>query len=364
MHKHSSHTRGSSIDPPAGNGSTADGDLATGTTPPQGIASEPVVLRDDPAPVRAVRAWRRAGRAEGHRHELHPVRAVAAVAALVALIRFLPGAAAFIAILTVLVVLHEGGHYWVARKVGMRPTEFFVGFGPTLWARTTPGGVRYGVKAVPAGGYVKIPGMGPREEVEASLEPYTYRAASRPKRLAVILAGVAVNFAVAIVIFSGFAMVGPDSTANPVEAVQHGVGTTVEVATGTLDGLGKLVFGADDYAKSLAGGKVPENRMMSPIGGAQIADGLLQSDPSKLLLLTGIFSASLALLNLLPLLPLDGGHALIVVVEAAWARLRRRPTLRIDPNRFAPVAVAVLVLLLAVSASSMYLDILHPLTSN
>ena len=48
---------------------------------------EPVVLVDDPVPVRAVRAWRRAGRAEGHRHELHPLRALLAVGAVVALAR-------------------------------------------------------------------------------------------------------------------------------------------------------------------------------------------------------------------------------------------------------------------------------------
>lgn len=332
---------------------------SAGPVPEPQRSTGPVVLRDDPLPVRLTRRWRRAGRAEGRNQEWHATRAVGVALALTLLWMWQPGAVTFVGILTALVFVHELGHYLVARRVGMAPTDFFVGFGPTVWARTTASGLRYGVKLLPAGGFVKIPGMGPREEVEASREPFTYRAASRRNRLAVILAGVAVNFAVAVLLFAGFAMTQPG--VGPLQAVGTGLDQTTEVATGTFEGLGNLIVGADDYARSVASGDVPENRMMSPIGGAQLADGLLDAAPGRLLLLAGIFSASLALLNLLPLLPLDGGHAALVVVESALARIRRRPGLRLDPNRFTPVAVVVLVVLLSVSASAMYLDILHPL---
>lgn len=328
---------------------------AAGTPTPR----DPVVIEQDPAPVRLARCWRRAGAAEGRTHEWHPGRALLAGAGLAALWLWLPGAITFVAMLTVLVFLHELGHFVAARRVGMAPTDFFIGFGPTIWSRTSSRGLRYGLKALPAGGFVKIPGMGPREEVEASREPYTYRAASRKNRLVVILAGVAVNFALAVVLFAGFAVTQPG--VGPLEAVGTGVDQTVQVTTGTLEGLRNLVFGADEYARSVANGEVPENRMMSPIGGAQVADGLLEAAPDRLLLLAGIFSASLALLNLLPLLPLDGGHAALVVVESVMARIRRKPGLRLDPNRFTPVAVVVLVALLSLSASAMYLDVLHPL---
>ncbi len=162
-----------------------------------GALGAPVVLRDDPAPVRAVRWWRRAGRAEGTRREWHLTRAASLAICIGLLWQWAPGFLTFVGILSALVFVHELGHYVVARRVGMRPTEFFIGFGPTIWSSTSSNGLRYGVKALPAGGYVKIPGMGPREEVEASREPYTYRSASRRKRLAVILAGVTVNFALA-----------------------------------------------------------------------------------------------------------------------------------------------------------------------
>lgn len=305
--------------------------------------------------------WRRSARAEGRSSEWHPVRAALLVAAVGALVWRLPGAAVFLGILVVLILTHELGHLVVARRCGMHPTEYFLGFGPTVWCRTSAGGLRYGVKAVVLGGYVKVPGMGPSEEVEASLEPFTYRSATRPRRMAVILAGVAVNLLTALVLFWGYAMWSPDIDVGPVRAATGSVSLTYEVAHDTVTGLGDLLTGAVGYTKSVAGGEVPEERMVSAVGGAQLTDGLLGEHPSRLLLLAGLFSTSIAVFNLLPLLPLDGGHAAIIVVEAAVARVRRRPGYRLDPNRFRVAAAVVVVALLALGASSMYVDILHPL---
>ena len=63
-----------------------------------------------------------------------------------------------IAGLALLILIHEAGHFFVAMAVGMRPKRFYVGFPPAL-AKTTRGGVEYGLGAIPLGGYVKIPGM-------------------------------------------------------------------------------------------------------------------------------------------------------------------------------------------------------------
>src|SRR5256714_12782660 len=57
-----------------------------------------------------------------------------------------------------LVMIHEAGHFFTARAVGMRPRRFYVGFPPAL-AKTTRNGIEYGLGAIPLGGYVKIPGM-------------------------------------------------------------------------------------------------------------------------------------------------------------------------------------------------------------
>src|SRR6476646_2588916 len=60
--------------------------------------------------------------------------------------------------LAVLVLVHEAGHFFAARAVGMTPRKFYLGFGPPLVKRVR-GGVEYGIAAIPLGGYVKIPGM-------------------------------------------------------------------------------------------------------------------------------------------------------------------------------------------------------------
>src|SRR3954449_6676232 len=60
--------------------------------------------------------------------------------------------------LALLILLHEAGHFFVARAVGMRPRRFYLGFPPAAlkWTRN---GIEYGIGAIPLGGYVKIPGM-------------------------------------------------------------------------------------------------------------------------------------------------------------------------------------------------------------
>ena len=74
------------------------------------------------------------------------------------------GVLAFVVALLVSVMLHEAGHFVTAKLFGMKATQFFVGFGTTLWSRQR-GETEYGVKAIPAGGFVKIVGMTPLEEV-------------------------------------------------------------------------------------------------------------------------------------------------------------------------------------------------------
>src|SRR5437868_746833 len=60
--------------------------------------------------------------------------------------------------LALLVMIHEAGHFFAARAVGMMPRKFYLGFGPPI-AKVVRGKVEYGIGSVPLGGYVKIPGM-------------------------------------------------------------------------------------------------------------------------------------------------------------------------------------------------------------
>ncbi len=112
------------------------------------------------------------------------------------------GLLAVIASLTVIVSLHELGHFLTAKWAGMKVTEFFLGIGPKLWS-TTRGETEYGIKLIPAVAYVRIIGMHNLEEVAEADEPRSYRQQAFHKRLIVVCAGSAMHFAMALLAIWG-----------------------------------------------------------------------------------------------------------------------------------------------------------------
>jgi membrane-associated protease RseP (regulator of RpoE activity) len=98
-----------------------------------------------------------------------------------------------------MIVIHEGGHFIAAKVFGMKATEAFFGFGPRLWS-VRRGETEYGVKAIPLGGYVRIIGMNPFEEVDTADEYRTYRFAPFWKKTVVVLAGIVSHFVVALIL--------------------------------------------------------------------------------------------------------------------------------------------------------------------
>ncbi len=101
--------------------------------------------------------------------------------------------------LLVMIFLHELGHFVTARWAGMKVTEFFIGFGPKIWSFMR-GEVEYGLKAIPAGAYVRIVGMHNLEEVDPADESRTYRQKSYWRRLSVAVAGSTMHFLMALVL--------------------------------------------------------------------------------------------------------------------------------------------------------------------
>jgi membrane-associated protease RseP (regulator of RpoE activity) len=83
------------------------------------------------------------------------------------------GVLAFVVAVLISVMLHEAGHFVTAKLFGMKATQFFVGFGTTLWSRQR-GETEYGIKAIPAGGFVKIVGMTPLEDVPVEDQPRAF----------------------------------------------------------------------------------------------------------------------------------------------------------------------------------------------
>jgi membrane-associated protease RseP (regulator of RpoE activity) len=137
-------------------------------------------------------------------------------------------------ILLVVIPIHELGHLLVARRFDFKIQEYFVGFGPRLWSFRR-GETEYGVKAIPAGGYVKIAGMNPFETVAPEDAPRAYGAKPIWQRALVILAGPLSHALIgAILYFTLFATYGDLNTDRVV----------VGEVTRTLDGAPSPAFRA------------------------------------------------------------------------------------------------------------------------
>src|SRR5450432_1021902 len=111
----------------------------------------------------------------------------------------------FVAALIFSIMLHEAGHFVTAKKFGMKVTQFFVGFGRTIWS-TTRGETEYGVKALPLGGFVKITGMTALDDVDPADEPRTFRQQPGWQRIIVMSAGSFMHFVLAFALLLILAM--------------------------------------------------------------------------------------------------------------------------------------------------------------
>ena len=121
-----------------------------------------------------------------------------------------------------LIILHEGGHFVAAKAVGMRVERFSLFFGPLL-LKVRRGETEYGIAPIPLGGYVKISGMNPREELPPEVVPRAYYNQPVWKRIVVILAGPAVNLVIAfVVVWALFMSNGEAVAVKRIGAVQSG----------------------------------------------------------------------------------------------------------------------------------------------
>ena len=216
--------------------------------------------------------------------EFGPWAMAGSIAAVVAMGWWLPAVPVVLAGLTVLVLLHEGGHLVAARRTGMLATEFFAGFGPVVFAWRTTSGLRVGLKAIPAGGYVKVVGMTGREKVDPALEAQTFRAGSRGRRLAVVAAGPVVNLAFGLLLLVGAAAADPlpGQAGGPARRPRRRPGTPRRWSRpAPSTGVGDLVTDLDGYVATLGdpadrADEAP-TRFLSPVGVAQISDEVADS---------------------------------------------------------------------------------------
>jgi membrane-associated protease RseP (regulator of RpoE activity) len=389
------------------------------------------------------------------------------------------GVVIFIVALLVSVMLHETGHFVLAKRFGMKVTRYFVGFGPTIWS-TWRGETEYGLKALPLGGFVKIVGMHSLDDPDDPAdEARSFRSHPAWQRILVLLAGSAMHFLLALVLVFGLALgvgiaydnteIGTLSPCLPVSLQAYDNGscagshvqspaklaglrlgdvvtaidghpvttfdqlsdiirplrpgtpvtitvrrdgklltlhTTVENVNGRSGSYlgvapGGVVFqipsplGAIEYSGSTFGqvlvgsaqavaalpgslGKLfSENRaktsggqVIGVVGAAEATGEEVASNQgwqykvSFVLLLIASLNIFVGAFNLLPLLPLDGGHIAAIIYERirAWlARLRGRP----DPGlanmaKLLPVSFSLFLVIVALSVVLVLADILNP----
>ena len=119
---------------------------------------------------------------------------------------------------SLLIVLHEAGHFFAAKATGMRVERFFLFFPPKL-VSIKRGETEYGIGAIPAGGFVKITGMNPDEELPPEVAARGYYKQPVWKRIVVIGAGPAVNIVLAFAILFVLALGASDASQNVDEVV-------------------------------------------------------------------------------------------------------------------------------------------------
>ena len=363
--------------------------------------------------------------------------------------------------LPLIIMLHEAGHFFTAKRAGMKVTEFFIGFGPRIWS-IQRGETEYGIKAVLLGGYCKIIGMTNLEDVAPEDEPRAYRSKGYFARVVVAAAGPAVHFVIALVLMfallfiagdlrheraltkldavtvgakdaglrAGDQLVSIDGTrirdweqvaglishhhaGDPIRIVvdRAGVpitknvkltqrvvdgqthvvagisaavvvphpgffgslksarpGEVVSVAHQSISALGTIFSpsGMAKYFHVLAGtdkNKADANtRFLSPIGFATVAAHAVEAGWIAVVGLLLVINVFVGLVNLVPLLPFDGGHIAIATFEKISSLIMRRKV-TVDVAKLMPVAGAVLVLLLFILLSSVFLDITHPIAN-
>jgi regulator of sigma E protease len=330
-----------------------------------------------------------------------------------------------------LIILHEFGHFVAAKAVGMRVERFFLFFPPKVWS-VKRGETEYGVGAIPLGGFVKITGMNPEEELEPEVAPRAYYHQPVWKRIVVIAAGPAVNLLIAFVIlfFLAFQLgessrtieeVQPNSpaasvlkpgdtlvavdgkrgtpdelreqiashecageqtdgcvAAQPVQltVLREGREVTVSARPRYDAGAGRpllgFAYGVRPVEQSIPGaagwavsrmwevtsqtvsiiGRIfdaeQREQLSGVVGSYEITRESIEFDARQALLVIALISLSLAVINLFPFLPLDGGHIFWSLVE----KVRGRPVAFSVMERASVVGFALVMVLFVIGLSN------------
>ena len=217
---------------------------------------------------------------------------------------FIIAAIKIIFLLGFLIIIHEGGHFIVAKLCKVRVNEFSIGFGPKIWLKQGKE-TKYELRLIPCGGFVNMEG-----EEEHSDKEGSFSKASIPRRFAIVVAGASVNIIFGLLAYMILIM------CRYMIAVEPNFINSISYA---LSSTGTLIYAMFDSIVQLFSGNVSINDMMGPVGISQMVSQT--SGVVQFVYLLAIVSISLGVTNLLPFVPLDGGKAVLLILEA----IRRKP---------------------------------------
>ena len=170
--------------------------------------------------------------------------------------------ASFIIVLSILVIVHEFGHFIVAKRTGVRVEKFSVGFGPEIFG-ITKGGTRYRISLIPLGGYVKLTGETGEEELKGESCEYLSRTVG--ERAKIIFAGPLLNYILAFLIFSFIFVIGYPTLTTKIGKVMPdypGASAGVEAGDVILEINGQEVNYWEDVTNIVHTNKEPEIELL------------------------------------------------------------------------------------------------------
>lgn len=206
---------------------------------------------------------------------------------------------AFLFVFTIVVLIHEFGHFIVARRLGINSYEFSIGFpfSPKIATLFKHKETEFTLRLLPLGGFVSF---SKNEDESQSLE---FLKEDRWKRGIIISAGSIFNIIFAFLLIAVALLIGKNLPLN--DAILSSIKTIEIVTIGTV----QLIF-------NLFSGNSSMDNLSGPIGIAVMAGKAANAGFINLLYFTGLLSLSLGILNLLPLPALDGGHLVILTIES------------------------------------------------
>jgi len=216
------------------------------------------------------------------------------------LITFFINVIKIIFLLGFLVLIHEGGHFLVARLCKVNVLEFSIGFGPVILQKK-PKETKYSLRAIPLGGYVRLEGEDEHSDCEGS-----FSKASIPKRMAIVLAGGLTNIIFGLIVFFILGTVIIHS-----QKIDDSIGNSMYLA---LIKTKEFLFSMFESLKMLFIGKAKVDQFIGPVGISEVI--AKTSGIQDYIYILSLISVSLGVTNLLPIPALDGGKILLLIIEA------------------------------------------------